>query len=92
MKYPDGEFYEGEFSKDGKFHGQGKYYNSDGSRYEGEWKDGKYNGQGVFYGANGDKFVGEFLDGEATGQGKFYSKDDNSERTHDYKDGVKISK
>ena len=46
------EKYEGDWS-DGKMHGYGKYFYSDGGVYEGEWVDGKMHGRGLYTFANG---------------------------------------
>ena len=33
--------------KNGKEHGKGTYFSSEGKRYQGEFKNGKYDGQGT---------------------------------------------
>lgn len=58
--------YEGE-TKNDLFHGQGKYYFTDGSKYVGQFIDGKKHGQGTFYFANGDKYVGHYENGKMQG-------------------------
>lgn len=39
MKYPDGKIYEGGW-KNGKFHGEGVYTNTEGVQKRGEWRNG----------------------------------------------------
>lgn len=53
------EKYEGEWV-DGKMHGRGIYYYSDGTVYDGTWAEGKMHGKGVFVYPNGNKYDGEF--------------------------------
>ena len=48
---------------DDKFHGQGTYTSSDGSKYEGEWKDGGNHGQGTLTFSDGTKKEVEYKDG-----------------------------
>ena len=58
---------------DGRATGHGtleSLWESETSRYEGEFRDGKREGRGVFTGANGDRYEGEFRDGEP-GRGVF---------------------
>jgi len=55
------EVYEGEM-KDGKPHGKGIYYKSNGDKYEGDFINGKMNGKGIFYYANKDRHEGEYKD------------------------------
>lgn len=53
------EKYEGDWV-DGKMHGRGTYYYSDGSVYDGSWVEGKMEGKGVFLYPNGNKYEGEY--------------------------------
>eukprot|EP01047_Picozoa_sp_COSAG01_P089036 COSAG01_NODE_21239_length_911_cov_1.640394_1_plen_219_part_10 len=43
--------------------------NSDGSKYDGQWKDGKRDGQGVLTHQDGSKYDGQWKDGKEHGQG-----------------------
>ena len=63
--------YEGEM-KNGKRHGQGRFYLVDGDIYEGEFKEGIPNGEGTYYYTNGDKYEGQFVNGKFHGQGTYY--------------------
>jgi hypothetical protein len=54
------EKYEGDWV-DGKMHGRGTYYYSDGSIYDGTWVEGKMEGKGIFIYPNGNKYEGEYL-------------------------------
>jgi len=67
----------------------GKFFNSDGERYEGEWKDGMKHGQGKksdlliltffntligeFFSNNGDKYEGEWEAGWINGKGNKFN-------------------
>jgi len=46
--------------KDGKYHGQGTLYFTDGARYEGEFKDDKYHGQGTMFFKDGTSKSGRW--------------------------------
>ena len=61
--------------QNGKLHGQGTYYFSDGSVYVGEFKNGMENGYGTYTYTNGevDKYVGQFKDRKWHGLGTQYS-------------------
>jgi hypothetical protein len=41
--------------------GKGKYQDSIGNVYEGDWKSNMRNGKGILYYANGDVFEGEWI-------------------------------
>lgn len=43
--------------------GFGKYFFSNGSKYEGKWKSDIMNGFGRYYKSNGDKYYGYWKDG-----------------------------
>ena len=70
LDLPEGR-YEGTI-KDGKRHGQGTLYFTDGSRYVGEWIDDKFNGQGTLHCSWGDQYVGEWRDHRFNGQATYY--------------------
>jgi hypothetical protein len=59
---------------------------SDGGKYEGEFKDGKRHGQGTGTYLNGEKYVGEFKEGKRHGQGT-YTYSDGSKYEGEFKDG-----
>jgi hypothetical protein len=70
IEYGTGDSYEGDF-KDGRAHGQGKYFTKDGAVYTGSFKNDKYNGFGTLVSPKGDKHEGNFVDGKKDGHGKF---------------------
>jgi len=45
MMWPNGQYYDGEFSSDA-CHGEGILYYPDGKKFEGFWKHGKKHGNG----------------------------------------------
>ncbi len=59
--------YTGEF-KDGLYHGQGRYYDVNGSSYEGQWQEGKFHGKGKMIDKDGNIFEGDFVQGKMTGK------------------------
>lgn len=67
-KYPNGDYYEGEWKK-GKPNGMGKMTYADGRIYEGNWKEGKYYDEGKMFYANGDIYEGFWENGKANGYG-----------------------
>lgn len=67
-KYPNGDFYEGEWKK-GAPHGIGIMKYANGSVYEGNWELGKRNGQGTMKYANGDVYIGNWLLEDRNGHG-----------------------
>lgn len=67
-KYPNGDYYEGEWKK-GAPHGIGIMKYAKGGVYEGNWEFGKRNGQGTMKYANGNVYEGNWLLGEMNGQG-----------------------
>eukprot|EP00906_Rhabdomonas_costata_P024508 RCo035212 len=66
-KFPSGEEYLGDLSKEGLRVGKGSCKFADGAVYEGEWKDDKMCGQGKFI-TDDFTYEGEFKDGSRTGQ------------------------
>jgi hypothetical protein len=52
-KYKNGARYVGSVSSDGERNGQGTYYYTDGSTYQGAWRNGEKHGQGVQRSADG---------------------------------------
>ena len=61
--------------KDGRMHGNGSYYYSNGSSYIGEFFDDKMHGRGTLTFPNGKEYVGGFKNGEMSGFGKIFDKD-----------------
>ena len=61
-------FYEGEFVN-GKRHGYGVQYYSDGAIYKGEYKNDEMHGQGTFSWLDGHKYIGDFKFGNKDGKG-----------------------
>ena len=59
----EGDIYKGNF-KDGKRHGYGTYYWSEGSKYEGNWSNGNQHGEGKYTFADGEVTEGEWSNGE----------------------------
>jgi hypothetical protein len=49
MTFPDGRSYEGGFDKDGSFKGVGRYLDSNGDFYQGEWVGSKREGLGKLF-------------------------------------------
>ncbi|MET4024854.1 hypothetical protein ABIE59_000365 [Marinobacter sp. MBR-99] len=60
--------YEGHFV-DGKFHGTGKAWYPDGSRYEGDWNNGERHGEGQWRSADGSAYTGQFERDQFHGKG-----------------------
>ena len=63
--------YEGE-KKDGKYHGSGTVYFSNGEKYIGEFENGYIEGNGNYYYESGGKYVGEMSDNLRWGYGTCY--------------------
>ncbi len=60
--------YEGHFV-DGEFHGTGKAWYPDGSRYEGDWANGKRDGEGQWRSGDGSAYTGQFENDNFHGKG-----------------------
>lgn len=54
-KFENGNRYTGQFNNQNEYHGQGRFFYSNGNYYGGEWKNGKYNGRGYYQGQNVDE-------------------------------------
>ncbi len=72
----NGDKYVGEF-RDGKFNGQGTYFNLannkwKGDKYIGGYKDDMKHGHGNYISASGDEYVGDYKDGRMHGNGTYY--------------------
>ena len=72
-EYPDGSRYLGQM-KDGKPHGRGELWGSDGRiDYKGDWFDGYRDGRGVGYGIHGELlYDGNWMGGMRHGIGILY--------------------
>jgi hypothetical protein len=68
--WPDGAYYEGEFSMGDK-NGHGTFFWVDGSRYEGEFLRNHMHGQGVYHWQDGRKYEGQWLLNQMHGMGRF---------------------
>ena len=70
----DRSIYEGQW-KNGKRHGRGKQYWTDGSVYEGFWVNDMANVYGRLIHSDGDVYEGEWHDDKAQGKGLYIHKD-----------------
>eukprot|EP01048_Picozoa_sp_COSAG05_P002456 COSAG05_NODE_101_length_19100_cov_24.260144_9_plen_86_part_00 len=59
--------YEGQVTQRGSKHGQGVYSNTDGWRYEGEWRSNRYHGHGTVTYADGRVKSGKWDEGTFLG-------------------------
>lgn len=66
--YPSGARYEGNFA-DGKIHGQGILYFSNGDKYVGDWIDHYREGKGKMTFKTGDVYEGDFKRSRINGKG-----------------------
>ena len=64
----------------------GSWNDSNGNKYEGDWKNGMFNGQGVSKFISGNDYVGEFKDGKRNGKG-IYTWVNGEKYVGEYKDG-----
>lgn len=67
-KYPNGDYYEGEWKK-GTPNGKGKMIYANGDIYVGQWIFGEIEGQGSMTYKNGNYYEGEWKKGEYYGKG-----------------------
>ena len=70
IKWPNGDFYEGEYSGD-KRTGQGVYIWANGDHYKGDFVDGERHGFGTYTWANGDRYEGEYIKDQRHGKGLY---------------------
>ena len=61
-RYPEGDVYEGDWSKEGKKHGIGRITFNDGSMYEGRFMNGFFSGYGTLRLADGTVYTGNIKD------------------------------
>lgn len=69
-KLPNGDIYEGEYSR-GKRHGQGTYKFQSGGKYTGSYINGIKHGEGTFFYPDGSKYEGYWLNDVRHGRGKY---------------------
>ena len=67
-KYPNGDYYEGEWKK-GVPHGKGTMKYANGNIYEGNWILGERKGHGIMKYVNRDIYEGNWVSGMISGQG-----------------------
>lgn len=67
-KYPNGDYYEGEWKK-GQPNGIGKMVYANGDVYEGSWVFGKIEGEGKMKYKDGKSYTGSWTNGEPNGNG-----------------------
>jgi len=68
-KYPNGDYYEGEWKKN-QPNGLGKMIYANGETYEGEWFNGLFHGKGKMTYQNGNIYEGSWENGLSNGTGK----------------------
>lgn len=66
--FPSGAKYVGDF-KNGKLHGKGIFYFSDGNKYLGNWVDQYREGKGRMVFVSGDEYFGDFKRNKFSGEG-----------------------
>lgn len=71
ISYSEGDVYDGEWSGDGKRHGQGTLTFASGAKYRGEFVNGFFQGCGVLVFPDGGKYEGQFELGKYQGLGVF---------------------
>lgn len=73
---------------DGKKHGKGIYYFSNGEKYDGNWKDDRRNGKGIYDWIDGRRYEGDWKDSLFNGKG-VYDSTIGDRYDGDWKDGKK---
>ena len=79
MNWPDGRFYQGDFSCDQR-QGYGMFRFADGSYYKGDFKENKYHGTGTLTCADGQVLSGFWSEGTLVKR----AEDNGSNISHDY--------
>ena len=79
--------YVGHF-REGRMHGRGTYYFSNGGKYEGELAHYQFNGEGSFESPNGDRYVGQFRNGQFSGDGVYTFANGNVVQEGVFENGV----
>lgn len=72
-KYPNGDFYEGEWKKKSP-HGFGTMIFANGNVYKGCWNYGKFSGEGIMMYNNNDQYEGNWENNARSGKGKLTCK------------------
>ena len=72
IKFNNGSMYIGTLDDNGRLSGKGKFFWSNGGRYEGEYKDGVRCGYGINYYSDGKRYEGEWKDDKWEGHGALY--------------------
>jgi hypothetical protein len=69
--FPNGDFYDGEFSQN-KANGKGVYYHtSSGNMFSGQWKDDIRCGMGTYVYVDGSRYTGQWIDNRMDGKGRW---------------------
>ncbi len=79
--------YVGQFHE-GRRHGKGVYYFSNGGKYEGELVRDQFNGDGSFESPYGDRYVGQFRNGQFGGEGVYTFANGNVVQEGVFENGV----
>lgn len=70
-------YYEGEFSGESTYGGEGVVIFPNGDRYEGGLKNNVYHGHGIYYFSDGTKYDVSFKNGKKVGKGMFFDTNGN---------------
>eukprot|EP01006_Ploeotia_vitrea_P053660 TRINITY_DN67806_c2_g1_i1.p1 TRINITY_DN67806_c2_g1~~TRINITY_DN67806_c2_g1_i1.p1 ORF type:complete len:180 (+),score=29.11 TRINITY_DN67806_c2_g1_i1:331-870(+) len=87
-RYPNGDEYTGDLTKDGMRQGKGTLKCVNGSVYEGDWLNDKLHGQGVVTFSSENRYEGEFKAGMRCGKGTYTWKS-GAEYTGSWKNDTK---
>ena len=86
VTYDDGDVYNGEWSEDGKRHGNGKLIFANKTTYAGQFKSGFFDGSGILTQGDGAKYEGDFEVGKYHGYG-IYSAPNGMKYEGQFQDG-----
>ena len=87
----NGDRYEGDVARGGKYHGRGKWLAHDGKSYDGDWLDGAKHGRGQQRQTNGDVYKGEFVKGKPHGKGVCRYETKQATFTGEWNEGNKVA-